>query len=202
MQAFVHVADDGLIGGRRRTDGFGSDQVTHYRRYTPIGFGRDYTDLHLENTVRSAERQFRFGVMVKRVRLHSPADMFNWTKRSLLRSGLNLPSTATIADVYVQRLVDAARRHAVSWCQTTVKSGALTAKVFSAHAPDGGPAALPYAEASKLLRADIENLAATGISELCNGNNADILAVSAPRWTRSSRGLATAWEDADKPFAR
>lgn len=180
LQAFVHVAPDGVIRARRANVGLGSARKTENYPWTGGSFlYRNHTKFAIEITVRRGGSQFRFGAFAKRARLHEERNMLDWTMRTLQRER-NLPASATLADVYVRDMVDAARRHAASWCQTTVKSGALTARVFNSYSPDRGSAVMPYSDASKVLRADIENLAATGVAELCNGNNADLRALIGP----------------------
>ena len=129
MRAFVHVADDGVIRARRGP-GLGRDRVTNHHHYTGGSFlYRNHSDLTVENMVESAGRH-TFMAMATRKALHTQSTMLNWV-RGRLRRGLDLPSSATIADLYVGRLVDASRRHAAAWCESTVKSGALLAKAFN-----------------------------------------------------------------------
>ena len=55
---------------------------------------------------------------------------------------------------------------ASSWCLANVKNGARIAKAFAAHAPTrSGAAVRPYADAAKLIRTDIEQIAVTGATE-------------------------------------
>ncbi len=178
MRAFVHVADDGVIRARR-DPGLGRDRVTNHYHYTGGSFlYRNHSDLTVENTVESAGRH-RFMAMATRKALHTQSTMLNWVRGSL-RRGLDLPSSATIVDLYVGRLVDASRRHAAAWCETTVKSGALLAKAFNAQAPADGDAVRPYADAAQAIRADIERIAVTGSADLCTGANADLRALVGP----------------------
>ena len=70
----------------------------------------------------------------------------------------------TVAGVYVAYLVNAARSHAAATCAATVRNGARLAKAFSAKAPADGEAARIYADAVRVLRAEIEQISA---DELC-----------------------------------
>lgn len=179
LREFVHVADDGVIRARHDAR-LGRDHVTRYHRYTGGSFlYRNHTKVDVVNTVRSDGGSFKFGVKATRKALHSRTSTLRWAKDSL-RYSLGLPSSATIADIYVARLVDAARRHAAGWCERTVKSGALLARTFNVHAPSGGEAARRYADAAKMIRADIERIAATGAADLCTGRNADLRALIGP----------------------
>ena len=166
LQEFVHVADDGVIQARHNAR-LGRDRVTRYNRYTGGSiFYRDHTDVAVVNAVWSGGGTFEFWVMAKRKALHSKSNTVRWAKNSL-RYSLGLPSSATIADLYVGRLVAAARRHAADWCQKTVQNGARLARTFNAHAPAGGDTVRPYADAAKAIRAEIERIAPTGTASLC-----------------------------------
>ena len=173
LRKLVHVADDGVIRPRNAV-GLGSDEVTSYYQRHGGGFwSRNHSRLDAENTFQSGGTTFTFGVASKRKALHSSVNMMHWVK-SDLRYGLDLLSSATLADIYVGHLVNAARLHAATWCAATVRSGALIANVFNDHAPSAGDAVQPYTDAGRLLRADIEQIAATGTDDLCNGANAQL----------------------------
>ena len=173
LRELVHVADDGVIRPRHAV-GLGRDEVTsHYKHDGGSLFSRNHSRLRAENTFQSGGTTFTFGVASKRKALHSSVNMMNWVK-SDLRYGLDLLSSATLADIYVGHLVNAARHHAATWCAATVRSGALIANVFNDHAPSAGDAVQPYTDASRLLRAEIEQIAATGTDDLCNGANAQL----------------------------
>ena len=84
------------------------------------------------------------------------------------------------ANDFVQNLVAAARHHAASTCRAIVRSGALIAKTFNDHAPSVGDAVRPYSKAARLLRAEIEQIAATGAADLCDGANAALRTLVGP----------------------
>ena len=181
LRMFVHVADDGVIRARHGL-GLGRDRVTHDLRWVRDFVIRAHrTYLYVENTTHSGGRQYEFGVMAHKKGSHSQPSMLDWVKNNLQR-GLDLPESATIADIFVGRLVDAARRHAVARCRATVKSGARVTQVFNAHAPISRRVAMrqPYNVAAEVLRTDIEQVAATGAAELCDSNTAGLRALVGP----------------------
>ena len=83
LQAFVHVADDGVIRARHDAR-LGRDHVTGYNRYTGGSFlYRNHTDVEVVNAVRGEGGSFKFGVMATRKALHSRESTLRWAKNSL-----------------------------------------------------------------------------------------------------------------------
>ena len=187
MEAFIQVDADGAIGPRHDPTTLGQDTVLgvyHGGRTWGIAT-RNHTRISAEGKVQVSDGQrFTVGIQGKMKKIRTESTMLTWAKSDLKyyynRSRLDLPRSATITGIYVGRLVDAVRRHATATCATTVGNGARLAQAFNEYAPSDGEAAQVYADAAKVVRADIEGIAPTGSADICSGTNTALQALVGP----------------------
>ena len=113
--------------------------------------------------------------------------MASSSMRSTRRGSSSKSSPVTVAGAYVAGLVNAARSHAAAMCVATVRNGTRLANVFSSKAPAEGEAArIYYRDASRVIRAELEQTAATGgADDLCR--RTDMRALVAPALERATR---------------
>ena len=198
MRRFILVDDDGVIrarGGMR----LGRDVMTQFfRKDGSTVLYRDHSNATLRNSVeglvfgsmamrktlrwnRQNMRDSIMGTLYGRVRRLSHLDALprSADMRSTENGNSSDKSPVTVAGVYVARLVNAARSHAAATCAATVRNGARLARAFTAGTPEGEAARI-YVDAERLIRAEIEQIAATGADELCDRRQTDMRALVDP----------------------
>ena len=198
MRRFVRVVDGKIRarGGLR----IGRDSMTEFFRERGLGiFYRNHSNAKLRNSVGGG---IVFGSMAKRKDtdwtpkrmrnsiLHVLYHELKWLPqldalpriadmRSTRRGNSSQRSPVTVAGVYVAHLVNAARSHAAATCAATVRNGARLAKAFSSRTPEGEAADI-YVDATRLIRGEIEQIAASGADELCDRRQTDMRALVDP----------------------
>ena len=204
MRRFVQIVDGeirargGLRLGRDvMTDFFREDGGCFcYRDYanatlkSDLGGGIVFGSMAMRKTIRWNRRSMRSSMLttlysrlkqLPQLELPQISEM-----RSTERGSSSRSSPATVAGIYVARLVNAARSFAATSCEATVRNGARLANVFNSKAPadEAGEAARIYGDAAHLIRAELETISATGARELCDRRSTDMRALIDPALAR------------------